>query len=55
MLYLIAAGCRSKRRRRSMPRMSGTDFMMTFVHGDHKKLIRRQFKEFKAAMRDGFL
>jgi hypothetical protein len=22
---------------------------------DHKKLIRRQFKEFKAAMRDGFL
>lgn len=22
---------------------------------DHKKLIRRQFEEFKAAMRDGFL
>ena len=23
--------------------------------GDHKKLIRKQFEEFKAAMRDGFL
>ena len=93
-----------------MPRMSGTDFMMTFIQeyldgerdrlgfdldfnhylikhypsmerknrdlaecfyfylaeqgfdqgqglsdSDYKKLIRRQFKEFKAAMRDGFL
>jgi len=33
----------------------GFDQRQGLADGDHKKLIRRQFNKFKAAMRDGFL